>query len=210
MDNKITWTDKLAKPVAGFLTSTIFVILVMITFMAGIVGHLNDVFESWFLAIGFQCVVLIASVNSEILPMITISKKLNSETGKYDKNEFPAIALLMSIFMFFFIGISFGAVEAVEESRWLDFTVAILKALTTSAMELMFSYLFNARWNSDLARFKKISLLKEPEIVVEVEEDFIHDQIVETAENEEWIKESPLDSAQNDFIANTKASSGYM
>ena len=186
MDNKISWTDKLSKPIAGFLTSTLFVILVMLAFMFGIVTHLNDVFDSWFLATGFQCVVLIASVNSEILPMVTISKKYDSSAKKYIEKQFPAIALIMSIFMFFFIGISFGAIDAVSEGRWLDFTIALLKALTTSAMELMFSYLFNARWNSDLSRFK---LHEESTVKAfsEVAKNFTENEVAHSREQQETL-----------------------
>lgn len=149
MKNK-KWFDILAIPIAEFITSTLFVILVMISFMIGIVWHLNVVFESWFLAIGFQCVVLIASVNFEILPKIIISSSY--EKGEYKQKTLPAIAVYMSIFMFWFVSISFGAIDSIKNSEWLALAIALTKAFTMSAMELMFSYLFNSRWKQDLER----------------------------------------------------------
>jgi len=166
------WHDKLAVPIAEFLTSTLFVVIVMISFMIGIVTHLNDVFDSWFLSIGFQCVVLIASVNSEILPKFTVKKVYDSTIegpNKYRKVELPAIAVIMSLFMLFFISISFGSIDYINSGEWLNFTISITKAIATASMELMFSYLFNSRWNSDLLRINKKEEVKVEEYVAQKE-----------------------------------------
>lgn len=207
--------DKLSKPLAEFLTSTLFVILVMLAFMFGIVSHLNDVFESWFLATGFQCVVLIASVNSEILPKVTLSKKYIAAENRYETKEMPAIALIMSIFMLWFISISFGVIESAKNGEWVDFTVAITKALATSSMELMFSYLFNARWNSDKERFKE-SLINMTKKVDPIEldklenkvDEAINEDFSESSESENEIKVPSMESASPRVIKSR--SGGYI
>lgn len=156
----LTIYDKIAIPIAQFITSTLFVIVVMITFMGGIVWHLEHVFNSMFLAIGFQCVVLISSVNADILPKTKIGEKYNIVTKKYEVKTLPTIALIMSIFMLFFISISFGLVKFGKSGDWLNFTIVLVKSISIASMELMFSFLFNTRWNTDLIRYAT-----KPEIV---------------------------------------------
>lgn len=162
MEDNFKWSDNLAKPLAEFLTSTLFVILVMLSFMGGIVGHLAEVFHSWFLAIGFQCVVLIASVNSGILP-----------TFKLKNAELPVFAIIMSFFMFIFVGKNMGAVEQAQAGDWSEFIFSLLIAFCMSAMELMFSYLFNTRWTVDLKRFAGIKTDFQKDVAEQVKEEKI-------------------------------------
>ena len=131
------WTDLPSIPLAEFLTSTLFVIIVMLTFIGGIVTHLQEVFDSWFLM-----------------------------------------------------------------------TISLTKAFAVSTMELMFSYLFNARWNTDQRRFVGIKTKFQKDMVTQTDEDELSEyervcrrkEALEKYDTEE-LKESEeiVDDLENSF-----------
>lgn len=89
IDHVSVWLGKL-------LTSTTLVIIVMLAFLIGIAEHLHSVFDSWFLAVSVQSIVLVTAVNSNILPHwpITIGKS---------NYKLPVITIVLSLFMTVFI-----------------------------------------------------------------------------------------------------------
>ncbi|WNN12362.1 hypothetical protein MA9V2_113 [Chryseobacterium phage MA9V-2] len=117
----------------------------MVTFLIGISVHLADVFGSWYLAVGMQAVILIASTNSDILP-----------TVKIGKGTLTVIPFVMSFFMAWYIFISFDGLKV--EPWGVDFYTALSKSIGIAATEYMFSYLFTFRFNkfmNDLNGLKK-------------------------------------------------------
>lgn len=126
--NSKHWYDPISNAIADFLTSTLLIIIVMLCFLAGIASHIEAVFDSWFLAIGFQSVVLLTSVNSDLLP-------------KY--KQLPLIAVAMSICTFIFVFLSFDG----HLSTGVMLIVNIIKSFAISGVEFIFAYLFVARNN---------------------------------------------------------------
>jgi hypothetical protein len=126
--NSKHWYDPISNAIADFLTSTLLIIIVMLCFLAGIASHIEAVFGSWFLAIGFQSVVLLTSVNSDLLP-------------KY--KQLPLIAVAMSICTFIFVFLSFDG----HLSTGVMLIVNIIKSFAISGVEFIFAYLFVARNN---------------------------------------------------------------
>ncbi|WIC41320.1 hypothetical protein MA9V1_056 [Chryseobacterium phage MA9V-1] len=137
--------DRLSFQFGKILTSTLLIILVMVTFLVGISVHLADVFGSWYLAVGMQAVILIASTNSDILP-----------TVKIGKGTLTVIPFVMSFFMAWYIFISFDGLKV--EPWGVEFYTALSKSIGIAATEYMFSYLFTFRFNKfmgDLNGLKK-------------------------------------------------------
>lgn len=143
------WLANVSRVLGEFITSMLVIILVMISFLIGISVHLAEVFDSWFLAIGFQSVVLITSVHSDILP-----------TYKTEKGfDVSILSFVLSVFMCWFIFVAFDGLDFYEKSQWINFTLAITKAVAMSAVELMFSIIFVAKWQLD-----KVSQTKQSKI----------------------------------------------
>lgn len=122
------WYDPISEALADFLTSVLLIIIVMVAFLCGIAIHIKAVFDSWFLAIGFQSVVLLTSVNSDLLP-------------KY--KQLPIIAICMSLLTCVFVFLSFDG----HLSTGVMLAVNIIKALAVAGVEFIFAYLFCARNN---------------------------------------------------------------
>lgn len=142
--------DRLSFFFGKILTSTLLIIIVMITFLIGVAVHLADVFDSWFLAIGMQAVILIASTNSDILPTIKVGK---------DKT-LTLIPFVMSFLMTWYLFISFKGLTF--DSNTVEFWTAMSKAVGLASTEYMFSYLFTFRFNKFM---KDLNSLKETEPV---------------------------------------------
>lgn len=122
------WYDGLSASIADFLTSVLLIMLVMIAFLCGIAIHIKAVFDSWFLAVGFQSVVLLTSVNSDLLP-------------KY--KQLPIIAICMSVLTCIFVFLSFDG----HLSTGVMLLVNIIKSIAVAGVEFIFAYLFCARNN---------------------------------------------------------------
>jgi len=122
------WYDGISASLADFLTSVLLIMIVMIAFLCGIAIHIKAVFDSWFLAIGFQSVVLLTSVNSDLLP-------------KY--KQLPIIAICMSLLTCVFVFLSFDG----HLSTGVMLVVNLIKALAVAGVEFIFAYLFCARNN---------------------------------------------------------------
>ena len=122
------WYTPISNAIADFLTSTLLIIIVMLCFLAGIASHIEAVFDSWFLAVGFQSVVLLTSVNSDLLP-------------KY--KQLPLIAVAMSICTCIFVFLSYDG----HLSTGIMLAVNVLKSLAIAGVEFIFAYLFVARNN---------------------------------------------------------------
>lgn len=126
------WYDALSAAMADFLTSTFIIMVIMLIFLAGIASHIKLVFDSWFLAIGFQSVVLLTSVSSDMLP-------------KY--RNVPIIAACMSCLTASFVFLSFDG----HLSEGVMLVVNILKSIAIAGVEFIFAYLFVARNNREKA-----------------------------------------------------------
>lgn len=122
------WYDKLSNSIADFLTSVLLIMIVTITFLIGITTHIYAVFGDWWLAVGYQFVVLLTSVNSDLLP-------------KY--KNIPLIAVFMSCFTCVFVFLSFDG----HLSTGIMLLVNALKSLAIALVEFIFAYLFVARNN---------------------------------------------------------------
>lgn len=144
--------DRLSFFFGKILTSTLLIIIVMVSFLIGVSTHLAEVFDSWFLAIGMQAVILIASTNSDILPKV----KIGSGT-------LTLIPFVMSLLMTWYLFISFKGLDFPSGS--VEFWTALSKAVGLASTEYMFSYLFTFRFNkfmNDLNDLKKIEENEEP------------------------------------------------
>lgn len=155
--NSKHWYDPISNAVADFLTSTLLIIIVMLCFLAGIASHIEAVFDSWFLAIGFQSVVLLTSVNSDLLP-------------KY--KQLPLIAVAMSICTFIFVFLSFDG----HLSTGVMLIVNIIKSFAISGVEFIFAYLFVARNNRTKAERAGYQFDLEGNVVTTPFEHSIHEQ----------------------------------
>lgn len=122
------WYDKLSNYIADFLTSVLLIMIVTITFLIGITTHIYAVFGDYWLAVGYQFVVLLTSVNSDLLP-------------KY--KNIPLIAVFMSCFTCVFVFLSFDG----HLSTGIMLLVNALKSLAIALVEFIFAYLFVARNN---------------------------------------------------------------
>lgn len=122
------WYDWLSKHIADFLTSLFIIMIVMITFLIGIASHIQAVFGSWFLAIGFQSVVLLTSVSADLLP-------------RY--RNIPVVAACMSVLTAAFVFLSFDG----HLSDGVMLFVNVLKSVAIALVEFIFAYLFVARNN---------------------------------------------------------------
>lgn len=151
------WYDPISNAIADFLTSTLLIIIVMLCFLAGIASHIEAVFGSWFLAIGFQSVVLLTSVNSDLLP-------------KY--KQLPLIAVAMSICTFIFVFLSFDG----HLSTGVMLIVNIIKSIAISGVEFIFAYLFVARNNRTKAERAGYQFDLEGNVVTTPFEHSIHEQ----------------------------------
>lgn len=127
--------DKLSFYMGKLLTSTLLIIIVMVTFLIGVSIHLADVFDSWFLAIGMQAVILIASTNSDILPTLKLS----------GTKTLTLIPLIMSLLMTWYLFISFDGLNTVNYTT--AYWTAMSKSVGLASTEYMFSYLFTFRFN---------------------------------------------------------------
>lgn len=155
--NSKHWYDPISNAIADFLTSTLLIIIVMLCFLAGIASHIEAVFGSWFLAIGFQSVVLLTSVNSDLLP-------------KY--KQLPLIAVAMSICTFIFVFLSFDG----HLSTGVMLIVNIIKSIAISGVEFIFAYLFVARNNRTKAERAGYQFDLEGNVVTTPFEHSIHEQ----------------------------------
>ena len=155
--NSKHWYDPISNAIADFLTSTLLIIIVMLCFLAGIASHIEAVFDSWFLAIGFQSVVLLTSVNSDLLP-------------KY--KQLPLIAVAMSICTFIFVFLSFDG----HLSTGVMLIVNIIKSFAISGVEFIFAYLFVARNNRTKAERAGYQFDLEGNVVTTPFEHSIHEQ----------------------------------
>lgn len=155
--NSKHWYDPISNAIADFLTSTLLIIIVMLCFLAGIASHIESVFGSWFLAIGFQSVVLLTSVNSDLLP-------------KY--KQLPLIAVAMSICTFIFVFLSFDG----HLSAGVMLIVNIIKSIAISGVEFIFAYLFVARNNRTKAERAGYQFDLEGNVVTTPFEHSIHEQ----------------------------------
>lgn len=155
--NSKHWYDPISNAIADFLTSTLLIIIVMLCFLAGIASHIEVVFGSWFLAIGFQSVVLLTSVNSDLLP-------------KY--KQLPLIAVAMSICTFIFVFLSFDG----HLSAGVMLIVNIIKSIAISGVEFIFAYLFVARNNRTKAERAGYQFDLEGNVVTTPFEHSIHEQ----------------------------------
>ena len=155
--NSKHWYDPISNAIADFLTSTLLIIIVMLCFLAGIASHIEAVFGSWFLAIGFQSVVLLTSVNSDLLP-------------KY--KQLPLIAVAMSICTFIFVFLSFDG----HLSAGVMLIVNIIKSIAISGVEFIFAYLFVARNNRTKAERAGYQFDLEGNVVTTPFEHSIHEQ----------------------------------
>lgn len=155
--NSKHWYDSISNAIADFLTSTLLIIIVMLCFLAGIASHIEAVFDSWFLAIGFQSVVLLTSVNSDLLP-------------KY--KQLPLIAVAMSICTFIFVFLSFDG----HLSTGVMLIVNIIKSFAISGVEFIFAYLFVARNNRTKAERAGYQFDLEGNVVTTPFEHSIHEQ----------------------------------
>lgn len=155
--NSKHWYDPISNAIADFLTSTLLIIIVMLCFLAGIASHIEAVFGSWFLAIGFQSVVLLTSVNSDLLP-------------KY--KQLPLIAVAMSICTFIFVFLSFDG----HLSTGVMLIVNIIKSFAISGVEFIFAYLFVARNNRTKAERAGYQFDLEGNVVTTPFEHSIHEQ----------------------------------
>jgi hypothetical protein len=142
---KLSWIDKLSFSIGKLLTSTILIILVMLTFLIGVAVHLKDVFNSWFLAIGMQAVILISSTNSDILPTIRLTKS----------KTLTLIPLIMSVLMCWYLFISFNGLNTMLYST--EYWTAMSKSVGVAATEYMFSYLFAFRYNKFINDLQSIA-----------------------------------------------------
>ena len=142
---KLSWIDKTSFNIGKLLTSTILIILVMLTFLVGVAVHLKDVFDSWFLAIGMQAVILISSTNSDILPTIRLTRT----------KTLTLIPLIMSILMCWYLFISFNGL--LTETYTTEYWTAMSKAIGVAATEYMFSYLFAFRYNKFINDLQSIA-----------------------------------------------------
>ena len=142
---KLSWIDKTSFNIGKLLTSTILIILVMLTFLVGVAVHLKDVFDSWFLAIGMQAVILISSTNSDILPTIRLTRT----------KTLTLIPLIMSILMCWYLFISFNGLDT--ETYTTEYWTAMSKAIGVAATEYMFSYLFAFRYNKFINDLQSIA-----------------------------------------------------
>lgn len=155
--NSKHWYDPISNAIADLLTSTLLIIIVMLCFLAGIASHIEAVFGSWFLAIGFQSVVLLTSVNSDLLP-------------KY--KQLPLIAVAMSICTFIFVFLSFDG----HLSTGVMLIVNIIKSFAISGVEFIFAYLFVARNNRTKAERAGYQFDLEGNVVTTPFEHSIHEQ----------------------------------
>lgn len=159
--NSKHWYDSISNAIADFLTSVLLIMIVTIAFLAGITTHLYAVFNDWFLAIGFQSVVLLTSVNSDLLP-------------KY-KNV-PIIAVCMSCFTCIFIFLSFDG----HLSTGIMLLVNALKSIAVAIVEFIFAYLFVARNNRTKAERAGIKFDFEGNMLTEQSTSQQNDQATET------------------------------
>lgn len=157
------WYDPISNAIADFLTSTLLIIIVMLCFLAGIASHIEAVFGSWFLAIGFQSVVLLTSVNSDLLP-------------KY--RQLPLIAVAMSICTFIFVFLSFDG----HLSTGVMLIVNVIKSLAISGVEFIFAYLFVARNNRTKAERAGYQFDLEGNVVSTPYDTTQHEQDIEKVE----------------------------
>jgi hypothetical protein len=145
--SRLSAVDKISFSIGKLLTSTILIIVVMLTFLIGVAVHLQVVFDSWFLAIGMQAVILISSTNSDILPVLKLSKT----------KTLTLIPLIMSMLMIWYLFISFDGLTFTTYS--VEWWTAMSKAVGIASTEYMFSYLFTFRYNKfikDLSELKEI------------------------------------------------------
>lgn len=143
--------DRLSFFFGKILTSTLLIIIVMVTFLVGVAVHLADVFDSWFIAIGMQAVILIASTNSDILPTIKVGK---------DKT-LTLIPFVMSFLMAWYLFISYKGITF--DSNTVEFWTAMSKAVGLATTEFMFSYLFTFRFNKFMKDLNSLKEAPEPE-----------------------------------------------
>ena len=162
------WYDPISNAIADFLTSTLLIIIVMLCFLTGIASHIEAVFGSWFLAIGFQSVVLLTSVNSDLLP-------------KY--RQLPLIAVAMSICTFIFVFLSFDG----HLSTGVMLIVNIIKSLAISGVEFIFAYLFVARNNRTKAERAGYQFDLEGNVVSTPYSTTQHEQDIEKVEVREEV-----------------------
>lgn len=142
--------DRLSFQFGKILTSTLLIILVMVSFLIGVSFHLAEVFESWFLAIGMQAVILIASTNSDILPKVKIGG-----------GTLTVIPFVMSFLMTWYLFISFKGLDFPSNS--VGFWTALSKAVGLASTEYMFSYLFTFRFNKFMEDLNSLKNLEELE-----------------------------------------------
>ena len=141
---KLARLDKWSFVLGKFLTSTLLIIVVLVTFLLGVAVHLKEVFDSWFLAVGLQSVVLISSANSDILPTIKITK---------DKT-LTLIPLILSALMCWYLFINFNGLD--YERYSIDWWTAVTKAFGIATTEYLFSYLFTYCYNKFIKDFVEL------------------------------------------------------
>lgn len=137
------------------LTSTMLIIIIMVTFLIGIGIHLITVFDSVWLAIGMQSVVLVTATNSDILPHKTMSNGVS----------FSVIPLLLAFLSWVFIFDGYGGFELAKDGDWFLFTKALIKAFGISTAEYLFSFIFGARYKQQLKELNKVEDIKISPIV---------------------------------------------
>lgn len=131
--------DNYAKWFINFLLSKTIILISMILFLSGIVQHINDVFDNWFLSISCQFVILLTTINSRYLPSIKTKYGI----------DIPFLGLFVSLFMFWFIYYSLDSKEPAELLS-LPWILHITESLFFAGIELIFAYLCTTRIYEDL------------------------------------------------------------
>lgn len=133
------------------ITSTILIIIVMIIFLIGIGIHIIPVFDSVFLAMGMQVIVLFSAVNSNILPHTTL------ENGV----KFSIIPLILAIFSCAFIFMGYDGFELISKGDDIPKLIkVIIISLGLSGAEYIFSFIFTARYTIQLEELKNTTKIE--------------------------------------------------
>jgi hypothetical protein len=131
----------IANKLFDFLTSLFLVTIIMLAILIGIAQHMINVFDSVFLGVGYQSIVLLTSVNSHLLPKI--------KTGSKES----IIPYIVSFITFWLLFIDWGGLEhfIFSKAELIIFT----KSIVVAFMEFIFSFLFTNRNNERLKNHNK-------------------------------------------------------